>query len=255
MTDRLKIFKMLMPAEFVLFDHNPESIKVTRAQTGGAPSRPSGGSDKPAASGAQPERSVRCSTAPTRSTITITQGPTVGPECKVMCDNLLGWMSPASGLLGGRSPRRHDGESDSTPSKPPDLIVQWGPPMAGFMVTRHDGRRRTSATCVSRRDGIPIHAVCDLTLKESPSPLSMTNPTSGGRPGRNRHVDARGRDLMSVRPPRSARPNAWRVDRRGERHRRPERPSSRVTCSTCRRPTSCASCRRRHGEVGRDELC
>ena len=40
MTDRLKIFKVLMPAEFVLFDYNPESIKVTRAQTGGARTRP-----------------------------------------------------------------------------------------------------------------------------------------------------------------------------------------------------------------------
>ena len=31
MTDRLKIFKEMMPFEFVLFDFNPESIKVTRA--------------------------------------------------------------------------------------------------------------------------------------------------------------------------------------------------------------------------------
>jgi len=35
MTDRLKIFKVLMPAEFVLFDYNPESIRVTREQVGG----------------------------------------------------------------------------------------------------------------------------------------------------------------------------------------------------------------------------
>ena len=84
MTDRLKIFKMLMPAEFVLFDYNPESIKVTRAQSGGARTRGSGSSGTPVASGtAGTLGAMFHGTDP--MTITITKARLVGPECKPMC--------------------------------------------------------------------------------------------------------------------------------------------------------------------------
>ena len=67
MTDRLKIFRMFMPFEFVLFDHNPESIKVDarpgarRWQEQAAAPRAERPERAP-----QPERWGRSSTAPTR---------------------------------------------------------------------------------------------------------------------------------------------------------------------------------------------
>ena len=60
-------------------------------------------------------------------------------------------------------------------------------------------------------EGIPLHAVCTLVLKESPSPLSLTNPTSGGRPGRNRHVVHADETLMSIAVQTFGDPNAWRA--------------------------------------------
>jgi hypothetical protein len=209
MTDRLKIFKALMPAEFVLFDYNPESIKVTRAQSnGGRPRGSSGSGSTPAATGsAGTLGAIFHGTDP--MTITITKARLVGPETKVMCDNLLSWMSPASGLLGAITSAIMTAIGLDA-SKPPDLIVQWGPPVAGFMVTAQMTKADITYVRVSS-DGIPIHAVCNLTLKESPSPLSMTNPTSGGRPGRNRHVMIADENLMSVSTANFGTPNAWRM--------------------------------------------
>ena len=208
MTDRLKIFKMLMPAEFVLFDYNPESIKVTRQQSGGGRTQGNGRSSTPAAtSTAGTLGAMFHGTDP--MTINITKARLIGPECKVMCDNLLGWMSPASGLLGAITSAIMTAIGLDA-SKPPDLIVQWGPPVAGFMVTAQMTKADITYVRVSS-DGIPIHAVCNLTLKESPSPLSMTNPTSGGRPGRNRHVIVADENLMSVSTANFGTPNAWRI--------------------------------------------
>ena len=209
MTDRLKIFKMLMPAEFVLFDYKPESIKVTRAQTGGARTRGAGttGSTPVASSTAGTLGGLFHGTDP--MTITITKARLIGPECKVMCDNLLSWMSPASGLLGAITSAIMTAIGLDA-SKPPDLVVQWGPPVAGFMVTAQMTKADITYVRISS-DGIPIHAVCNLTLKESPSPLSMTNPTSGGRPGRSRHVMVADENLMSVSTANFGTPNAWRL--------------------------------------------
>lgn len=208
MTDRLKIFKMLMPAEFVLFDHNPKTIKVSRSQSGGGRTR---GSDNSggltAGSTAGTLGAMFHGTDP--MTITITEAHLIGPECKVMCDNLMNWLSPASGLLGAITSAIMTAIGLSS-ARPPDLVVQWGPPAAGFMITAQMTKADITYVRVSS-DGIPLHAKCNLTLKESPSPLSMTNPTSGGRPGRNRHVMRSDETLMSISTQYFGTPNAWRV--------------------------------------------
>ena len=99
MTDRLKLFRMLMPAEFVLFDHNPEMLRVKREQTGGAPSKPSGGGGMPQAGlTAGTLGAVFHGTDPLE--LTISKARLVGPNCKMMVDTLLGWLSPMSGMVG-----------------------------------------------------------------------------------------------------------------------------------------------------------
>ncbi len=205
MTDRLKIFKMIMPVEFVLFDFNPESIKVTRQQSGGGRARGSGstGGGVTAGSTAGSLGAVFHGTDPL--TMTISKARLIGPECKVMCDNLMSWLSPASGLLGAIT-----AALGLPASRPPDLVVQWGPPAVGFTLTAQMTRVDISYVRVTS-DGIPVHAVCNLTLKESPSILSMTNPTSGGRPGRNRHVVHADETLMSIATQAFGTPSAWRA--------------------------------------------
>lgn len=204
MTDRLKIFKMLMPVEFVLFDHNPETIKVSRSQAQGGRTPGSGAAASPVpGSGAGSLGNMFHGTDP--MTITITKARLIGPECKLMCDNLMGWLSPASGLLGVISAL-----IGLPAASPPDLIVQWGPPAAGFMIQAQMTKADIQYVRVSS-EGIPLHAVCTLVLKEKPSPLSMTNPTSGGRPGRNRHVVHADENLMSIATQAFGSPNAWRL--------------------------------------------
>lgn len=198
MTDRLKIFKMLMPAEFVLFDHNPSKIVAERKQTNGAPN---------AGSTEGTLGAMFHGTDP--MTLTITGARLIGPECKPMCDNLMNWMAPASGLMGAVTSAIMSAIGLES-ARPPDLIVQWGPPAAGFMVTAQLTKARIDYVRVSS-DGIPLHAKCDLILKETPSPLSMTNPTSGGRPGRNRHVIHADETLMSIATRSFGNPNAWRL--------------------------------------------
>lgn len=198
MTDRLKIFKALMPAEFVLFDHNPQKIVVSRQQSNNAPA---------AGSTEGTLGAMFHGTDP--MTITITKARLVGPECKVMCDNLLNWTAPASGLLGAATSAIMSAIGLEA-ARPPDLVVQWGPPSAGFMITAQLTRVTIDYVRVSA-DGIPLHAECVLVLKESPSPLSMTNPTSGGRPGRSRHIVHSDETLMSISTAAFGTPGAWRV--------------------------------------------
>ncbi len=198
MTDRLKIFKALLPAEFVLFDHNPEKITVVRKQAGGAPA---------AGSTEGTLGAMFHGTDPMQ--LTITRARLIGPECKPMCDNLLNWLAPASGIFGAVTSALMSAIGLEA-ARPPDLVVQWGPPVSGFMVTA----QLTSCTIDYVRigtDGIPLHAECTLVLKETPSPLSMTNPTSGGHPGRNRHVVHADESLMSIATSAFGNPNAWRV--------------------------------------------
>jgi len=198
MTDRLKIFKALMPAEFVLFDHNPESIQVSRRQTGGAPA---------AGSTAGTLGAMFHGTDPME--LRINKARLIGPECKPMCDNLLNWLAPASGIMGAVTSAIVSAIGLEA-ARPPDLVVQWGPPVAGFMVTAQLTSCRINYIRIGT-DGIPLHAECTLVLKETPTPLSMTNPTSGGRPGRNRHVIHSDETLMSIATQAFGNPNAWRV--------------------------------------------
>jgi hypothetical protein len=198
MTDRLKIFKALMPAEFVLFDHNPQKILVSRQQSNNAPA---------AGSTEGTLGAMFHGTDP--MTLTISKARIVGPECKPMCDNLLNWLAPASGVLGAVTSAVMSAIGLEA-ARPPDLVVQWGPPAAGFMVTAQLTRAQIDYVRISA-EGIPLHAECNLTLKETPTPLSMTNPTSGGRPGRSRHVVHTDETLMSIATAAFGNPNAWRV--------------------------------------------
>ena len=206
MVDRLKIFKMLLPAEFVLFDHNPETMRVKRQQAGNgrAPGSSSANAGPSGAGGsAGTLGALFHGTDPLE--VTISKARLIGPECKPMCDTLMSWLSPASGLLGAAA-----AALGLPASAPPDLVVQWGPPSAGFMITAVMTKVDVTYQRIAP-SGIPVHALVNLTLKEIPSPLSLTNPTSGGRPGRNRHVVTSDETLTSIAMTAFGSPDAWRA--------------------------------------------
>ena len=204
MADRLKIFKLEFPAEFVVFDHNPEKLQVKRKLAGGSPSKGAGADDNPASGGLAGTLGAMYHGSDPME-LTITKARLVGVECKPMCDSLMGWLAPNSGLLGAVG-----GLLGVSPSAPPTLVVQWGPPSVGFTMTATLVKATVTYVRMTPA-GIPVHALVNLTLKEAASLLNLTNPTSGGRPGRDRHVVCVDDTLMSIATKAFGDPNAWRA--------------------------------------------
>jgi nucleoid-associated protein YgaU len=198
MREFLKLFEMARPFNFVLFDHNPEQLRINRQAknmgTSVPTARESSGTRGPAARGNEPTK------------MTITKARLVGPETKPMCDRLLGWLSPRKmdpieqGVL----------QLLSGGFISPVLLVQWGPPAVGFTFQAQLTQVTINYVRVSSV-GIPSHATVDLILQEVPSSLSLTNPTSGGRPGRNQHLVTSHETLASIATSAFGNPGAWRA--------------------------------------------
>lgn len=59
--------------------------------------------------------------------------------------------------------------------------------------------------------GIPIYATANLKMKDYTEPLPYNNPTSGGLPGRTKHVVTAGESVVSIAQRSYGSPNAWRA--------------------------------------------
>jgi hypothetical protein len=203
--ERLKIFEWLAPYNFVLFDHNPEQLKISRRATGGGRGVPTQSTTGSGTGGPTGNLGAMGQGAdPT--TMTITKARLVGPEVKPMCDKLIGWIAPSDPLLALTTALN----IPPIGARPPDLLVQWGPPMMGFTFAATLSQVDVSYVRVSAL-GIPTHAQINMVLKERPTLLSLTNPTSGGRPGRTRHVMIADESLMSIAVSAFGTPSAWRA--------------------------------------------
>jgi hypothetical protein len=204
--DRLKIFEFYAPYNFVLFDHNPEQLKMTgRAKSGGRSQASNSQTGGGAGGGTGHLGSM--GTGAEQTTVTITKARLVGPEAKKFCDTLLGWVAPASSAVQAAMQLVTGVQCGN---KPPILLMQWGPPAAGFVFTATLSQVDIQYVRVSFL-GIPTHAVVTLSLKEEPKFFPMTNPSSGGRPGRNRHMLLADETLMSVAVTTFGNPGAWRA--------------------------------------------
>jgi len=175
----------------VLFDYNPAMISVQR----------------------QSQFSELPGMRPTRGPISYTKKvllPIInlnkvvfeGLTTKLRCDTLLRWMGPLPA---------QSGLGTNLSIDPPDVTFQWGPPAVGFMYTV----KLTSCQIRYTRfdaSGRPVRAEVGLTMQERPSELGNlpTNPTSGGLPGRRRHVVAEGETLYSLAHTYYGHPGGWR---------------------------------------------
>jgi hypothetical protein len=205
--ERLKIFEYHAPYMFVLFDHNPEGLKVSGRARAGGRSQASSGSLSP---GGPPLGHLGNSgNGADQTVVTITKARLVGPETKRFCDTLLGWVRPAPATSAAAAAERAM-SGGTVGATPPVLLMQWGPPAAGFTFTATMSQVDIQYVRVSAV-GVPTHALINLSLKEEPTILSMTNPTSGGRPGRASHMLLADESLMSVATKAFGDPNAWRA--------------------------------------------
>ncbi|SDF45576.1 hypothetical protein SAMN05216553_101720 [Lentzea fradiae] len=92
----------------------------------------------------------------------------------------------------------------------PVLLFSWG--IAGPMGRNAKVALESVKVKYKRFDefGVPVWASFDLTLVEYTAPKPFTNPTSGGVPGRTRHVVCQGENVVQIANRAYGSPHAWR---------------------------------------------
>ncbi len=128
-----------------------------------------------------------------------------GPQAHTMSQAMLEMMTPAGGLLGMLIAALSGGRNIIR--QLPLLLFEWGP--LTFLCNM------TKCNVVYKRfhvSGQPLRAECDVTVQEKKTPLSslLTNPTSGGLPGREQRVITTGDSLPQLATEHYGRPGHWR---------------------------------------------
>lgn len=193
------LFNKMMPADNVTFDFNPESLTVKRSakQSTGA----SGGAGGATAS--QFKGSPPCSLSG--------KAYLEGDDVKDRAEMLLTWCEPGGGMLAkaaGAALGALTAGRINLATKQPTLIFKWGPFLMECLLN-------TVTINYERfdKEGAPTRGLVDFLLFEQPSLLSMlpTNPTSGGLPGRKRHVVSHGESLALIAAQTYGHPGLWRA--------------------------------------------
>ncbi|MGQ0839841.1 LysM peptidoglycan-binding domain-containing protein [Actinokineospora sp.] len=93
----------------------------------------------------------------------------------------------------------------------PVLLIMWG--VGGPLGTGTKVNLEKVDVEYERFDwtGIPVWAKVSLTLVEYTAPLPKQNPTSGGIPGRTKHVVTQGEGLVQIANHAYGSPRAWRA--------------------------------------------
>jgi len=222
----LKMFNMMMPVDEVTFDLNPSEFSISKqaynnnrsaTKTGQQTGPPNPVSASPAG-----YVSLYRGTHPTVISFTallteegsgaddaVEDATAIGGGVKARCDMLLQWTQPGGGSMLGKLV----GLAVKTQivARPPLLTLQWGDPARGFLM---QGTLTSVNITYLRFDSIgnPIRASVKVGFTEAPSSLlsMLTNPTSGGVPGRRSHVMRQGESLSGVATEAYGRPGAWR---------------------------------------------
>jgi hypothetical protein len=206
--DKAKLFNKMLPFEFVVFDINPKAVKLAKGQD--LARRGTAGSSNP--TGSSPP--IWRHSYPTK--LTLSDVYIDGMEVKNRADQLFAWIQPGGsffGKLAGAAVSALSGGRVNLSVQPPTLVFQWGPPGVGFMM---DCVLLNADVDFLRFDpsGIPIRLkIASLTLQEVPNPLlyALTNPTSGGVPGRESHRVTEGENLQTISQRTYGSPQYWRA--------------------------------------------
>ena len=197
---KAKLIAEKMAWESVDFDFNPDSLAIKRnASLGHNPN------SSPSGPGATP--SIFLSSQPK----TLTGfGYLVGDDVADRGQQIVDWMTPGGGLLGalvGAAVGALTGGRINLSSKPPVLIFQWG-----TQIMRCVMKDATVTYERFAKDGSPDRAKVQFTLQEEVNIFGMlpTNPTSGGLPGRHRHVVTQTETIHSITTAAYGRPTHWR---------------------------------------------
>jgi Contractile injection system tube protein len=226
----LKMFNMMMPVDEVTFDLNPSEFTITKqAYNNNKAQTKAGTSTSVPSATASPAGYVSLyrGTHPTVINFTallteegsgvddaVEDMTALGGGVKARCDMLLQWTQPGGGSMLGKvvgSAAAALGFKTQIVARPPLLTLQWGDPGRGFLL---QGTLTSINISYLRFDtiGNPIRAQVRCGFTEAPSSLLslLTNPTSGGVPGRRAHVMREGESLAGIATDSYGRPGAWR---------------------------------------------
>ncbi len=197
---KAKLINEKLPFEMVEFDFNPDSLKFTRKAESANRANAS-----PAGMGATPSILLK-----TQPKLLNGSGYLVGDDVEDRAKQLYTWMDPGGGLLGqliGAAVGALTGGRINLAAKKPPLIFQWGTQiMRCTMDSVQVSFERFSPS------GTPDRAFITFTVIEEANIFGMlpTNPTSGGLPGRQRHVVSASENVQTISTAAYGNPGLWR---------------------------------------------
>ena len=197
---KAKLINEKLPFEMVEFDFNPETLKYSRGSdsTTRASASPAGVGSTPSILLKAPPKSLQG------------MGYLVGDDVQERTSQLYAWMDPGGGLLGqliGAAVGALTGGRINLAAKKPPLIFQWGTQIMRCVLSNVQVTfERFSAT------GNPDRATINFTVQEEFNIFRMlpTNPTSGGMPGRQRHIVSASENVQTISTAAYGTPGLWR---------------------------------------------
>ncbi len=211
MMDKAKLINFDLPLEFIIFDMNPSKISITKqvaqAQTGSAQATTTfamPGVTDPVFVKSQP------------ITLQLTNLYMNGALCKHWSDMMLSWMMPNGSFLQqaikGAEALASGGRVNQV-TNTPLLLFQWGPPVLGFVMKCRLVNLTLNFTRFSPL-GTPTRLqIASMSLLEvfDQGLFALTNPTSGGKPGRAAHTVTDGETLQYLSKRHYGQPQYWRA--------------------------------------------
>ncbi|HZY08431.1 MAG TPA: hypothetical protein VFE69_11820 [Ilumatobacteraceae bacterium] len=197
---KAKLINEKLPFEMVEFDFNPETLKYSRGSdsTTRASASPAGVGSTPSILLKAPPKSLQG------------MGYLVGDDVQERASQLYAWMDPGGGLLGqliGAAVGALTGGRINLAAKKPPLIFQWGTQIMRCVLSNVQVTfERFSAA------GNPDRATINFTVQEEFNIFGMlpTNPTSGGMPGRQRHIVSASENVQTISTAAYGTPGLWR---------------------------------------------
>lgn len=197
---KAKLINEHMPFQEVEFDFNPDSLKYNRESS--QANRPNA---SPAGVGSTPSILLKSDPKSLQGS-----GYLIGDDVHDRAQQLYDWMDPGGGLLGqliGAAVGALTGGRINLAAKKPPLIFQWGTQiMRCTMKAVQVTFERFSAS------GTPDRALINFTVVEEFNIFGMlpTNPTSGGLPGRQRHMVTASENMQTITTAAYGTPKLWR---------------------------------------------
>lgn len=184
-----KIIPILPPGIPVVFSYNPE--KMTAKQKNTSQKNAVQGNQRPRLSGTSP------------TTLNF-KAQIEGPQARPMAEQLLKLTGPSEelsllGMLAGLLGIKLAVEL-------PVVMFMWGT----YVIPECNVTTCSVSYERFHISGVPLRAICTVTLTEVDSILPFTNPSSGGFPGREQHVVVSGESLPQLATRSYGRPAHWR---------------------------------------------